>query len=600
MNESAILHIPDSQYCFAVGEKKLVIRLRMAKEDADASVTLIYAGKYQFQQSREQIPMEIRYTDRLYHYYETTLVLTDVRLAYVFCIRQQGTTYYFCEDGVVLQYDFAEGFYNFFQMPYINRNDVLPTVKWMKSAVFYQIFVDRFFCGNTKKDRSYINMEWGALPTPKSFAGGDLCGIIEKLDYLKDLGITAIYLTPIFRSISNHKYDTMDYMQIDPQFGTKEEFGELVRMAHAHGIRIVLDAVFNHCSMQMQQFCDVMEKGAESPYYDWFLIDGAYPVPSRANYECFAECTYMPKLDTANREVQEYLIGIACYWIREYGIDGWRLDVVDELPDAFLARLRARIRAYKPDALLIGEVWEDASNKIAYDQRRRYFTDRQLDSVMNYPWQKAILRYVRSEDDGTALGDAIRTLAENYPPDVLQTVMNILSTHDTPRAINAILDPRDGDRTDLAQRHFTQEQLREGRQRLKLAAFLQFMLPGMPCIYYGDEAGMTGYRDPFNRKFYPWGREDGNLVSFYRSLARVKKSAPALRSGTVLVLEAGGGRLLLLRQSAEGSVAVCCNQSPEPWTLPHSGTILLGGGIMEYTGETVTLGQGGFCAMERE
>ena len=175
----------------------------MAKEDADASVTLIYAGKYQFQQSREQIPMEIRYTDRLYHYYETTLVLTDVRLAYVFCIRQQGTTYYFCEDGVVLQYDFAEGFYNFFQMPYINRNDVLPTVKWMKNAVFYQIFVDRFFCGNTKKDRSYINMEWGALPTPKSFAGGDLCGIIEKLDYLKELGITAIYLTPIFRSISN-------------------------------------------------------------------------------------------------------------------------------------------------------------------------------------------------------------------------------------------------------------------------------------------------------------------------------------------------------------------------------------------------------------
>ena len=158
MNESAILHIPDSQYCFAVGEKKLVIRLRMAKEDADASVTLIYAGKYQFQQSREQIPMEIRYTDRLYHYYETTLVLTDVRLAYVFCIRQQGTTYYFCEDGVVLQYDFAEGFYNFFQMPYINRNDVLPTVKWMKSAVFYQIFVDRFFCGNTKKDCSYINI----------------------------------------------------------------------------------------------------------------------------------------------------------------------------------------------------------------------------------------------------------------------------------------------------------------------------------------------------------------------------------------------------------------------------------------------------------
>ena len=166
MNESAILHIPDSQYCFAVGEKKLVIRLRMAKEDADASVTLIYAGKYQFQQSREQIPMEIRYTDRLYHYYETTLVLTDVRLAYVFCIRQQGTTYYFCEDGVVLQYDFAEGFYNFFQMPYINRNDVLPTVKWMKSAVFYQIFPERFCNGNPKLSPENV-APWGTAPDKK-------------------------------------------------------------------------------------------------------------------------------------------------------------------------------------------------------------------------------------------------------------------------------------------------------------------------------------------------------------------------------------------------------------------------------------------------
>ena len=183
---------------------------------------------------------------------------------------------------------------------------------------------------------------------------------------------------------------------------------------------------------------------------------------------------------------------------------------------------------------------------------------------------------------------------------VLQTVMNILSTHDTPRAINAILDPRDGDRAELARRHFTAEQLAEGKKRLKMAAFLQFMLPGMPCIYYGDEAGMTGYRDPFNRAYYPWGREDGNLVSFYQSLARVKKSTPALRRGTVLVLEAGGGRLMLLRQYEGKNVAVCCNRSENPWTLPHSGTILLGGGIAEYTGETLTLGQNGFCAMERK
>ena len=286
-------------------------------------------------------------------------------------------------------------------------------------------------------------------------------------------------------------------------------------------------------------------------------------------------------------------------WLK-LGADGWRLDVASEVNDGFWRAFRSAVKRENPEALLIGEVWEDASNKIAYDCRRRYFTDRQLDSVMNYPWQKAILRYVRGEDDGTGLGASIRTIAENYPPDVLQAVMNILSTHDTPRAINAILNPRDGDRTELARRHFTAEQLAEGKKRLKMAAFLQFMLPGMPCIYYGDEAGMTGYRDPFNRAYYPWGREDGNLISFYRSLARVKKASAALRRGTVLVLEAGGGRLMLLRQYEGKNVAVCCNRSENPWTLPHSGTILLGGGIAEYTGETLTLGCGGFCAMEGE
>ena len=490
--------------------------------------------------------------------------------------------------------------------------DRFPAPEYAKGAVMYQIFPDRFYaagrCDCTEKLQPYwVHEDKQDVPVylpdengkvwNNDFYGGNLAGIWEKLSYLQELGVELLYLNPVFFAFSTHRYDTCDYGRIDPMLGTEEDFRTLCEDAHARGMKVILDGVFSHVGSRSRYFQDAVSN-PDSKYRSWFDFKH-YP----DTYTSWWGITDLPCIRKDNEDFLRYIIddedSIAVHWLRA-GADGWRLDVVDELPDAFLARLRARIRAYKPDALLIGEVWEDASNKIAYDQRRRYFTDRQLDSVMNYPWQKAILRYVRSEDDGTALGDAIRTLAENYPPDVLQTVMNILSTHDTPRAINAILDPRDGDRTDLAQRHFTQEQLREGRQRLKLAAFLQFMLPGMPCIYYGDEAGMTGYRDPFNRKFYPWGREDGNLVSFYRSLARVKKSSPALRSGTVLVLEAGGGRLLLLRQSAEGSVAVCCNQSPEPWTLPHSGTILLGGGIMEYTGETVTLGQGGFCAMERK
>ena len=490
--------------------------------------------------------------------------------------------------------------------------DRFPAPEYAKGAVMYQIFPDRFYaagrCDCTEKLQPYwVHADKQDVPVylpdengkvwNNDFYGGNLAGIREKLSYLQELGVELLYLNPIFFAFSTHRYDTCDYGRIDPMLGTEEDFRTLCEDAHARGMKVILDGVFSHVGSRSRYFQDAVSN-PDSKYRSWFDFKH-YP----DTYTSWWGITDLPCIRKDNEDFLRYIIddedSIAVHWLRA-GADGWRLDVVDELPDAFLARLRARIRQVKPDALLIGEVWEDASNKIAYDCRRRYFTDRQLDSVMNYPWQKAILRFVRGEDDGTGLGASIRTIAENYPPDVLQTVMNILSTHDTPRAINAILDPRDGDRAELARRHFTAEQLAEGKKRLKMAAFLQFMLPGMPCIYYGDEAGMTGYRDPFNRAYYPWGREDGNLVSFYQSLARVKKSTPALRRGTVLVLEAGGGRMMLLRQYEGKNVAVCCNRSENPWTLPHSGTILLGGGIAEYTGETLTLGQNGFCAMERK
>ena len=487
-----------------------------------------------------------------------------------------------------------------------------PVPEALRGAVMYQIFPDRFYqsgvCDCAEKLRPYyVHESRDELPVylpnehgemlNNDFFGGNLNGIREKLPYLHGLGVEILYLNPIFMAFSNHRYDTYDYKRVDPMLGTEADFTALCEAAHVLGMKIVLDGVFSHVGSRSPYFQSAISDPA-SPYRSWFRFLH-YP----DIYESWWGITTLPCVDKSNESYIHYIIddedSVLAHWLR-LGADGFRLDVVDELPDAFVERLRRRLRELNPEAILIGEVWEDASNKIAYNVRRRYFTGRQLDSVMNYPWQKAILRYVRGEDDGTGLGASIRTIAENYPPDVLQAVMNILSTHDTPRAINAILDPRDGDRTELARRHFTAEQLAEGKKRLKMAAFLQFMLPGMPCIYYGDEAGMTGYRDPFNRAYYPWGREDGNLISFYRSLARVKKASPALRRGTVLVLEAGGGRLMLLRQYEGKNVAVCCNRSESPWTLPHSGTILLGGGIAEYTGETLTLGCGGFCAMERE
>ena len=514
-----------------------------------------------------------------------------------FRLFKQGTSDTNMEDGGLWQLSVLE--------------DQYPVPDDYAGAVMYQIFPDRFFqagtCDLTGKLRPYwVHENKDDVPVylpdehgevlNNDFYGGNLNGIREKLPYLQSLGVEILYLNPIFFAWSTHRYDTCDYQRIDPMLGTEEDFKALCDAAHAHGMKVILDGVFSHVGSRSEYFQRAVHD-PDSPYRGWFQFKN-YPDV----YESWWGITTLPCVDKSNADFIRYIIddddSVAVRWLK-LGADGWRLDVVDELPDAFLARLRDRIRAVKPDAMLIGEVWEDASNKIAYDHRRRYFTGRQLDSVMNYPWQKAILRYVRGEDDGAELGASIQTIAENYPPDVLQCVMNILSTHDTPRAINAILDPRDGDRAELAQRHFTPEQLREGKKRLKMAAFLQFMLPGMPCVYYGDEAGMTGYRDPFNRAFYPWGREDARLIDFYRALARVKKSSPALRRGTVLVVQAGAGRLLLLRQYAGKSVAVCCNRAAEPWTLPHSGRILLGGGIEEYDGDTVTIAQDGFCAMEK-
>ena len=558
------------------------------------------------------LPMNVKEHENGYVTYTTDLIPKYSGVHYYYFSYTSNGVRHYIKRGDACHGTLDQG--EMFQLTVYNEDYQTP--QFLKGGVMYQIFPDRFCSSgkmhdNVPSDR--VMREWGELPYYKpdqnghvwnnDYFGGDLDGIRSKLDYLKDLGVTCIYLNPIFESHENHRYNTANYRNVDPLLGTNEDFRELCKAAKVRGISVILDGVFSHTgadSIYFNKFGRYNTPGAyqseNSPYYSWYHFWG------NKEYESWWGIDTLPNVDENNPSYTKYICGddgVLDYWM-SLGAAGYRLDVADELPDEFLDNLRTCVKKYDEEKIVIGEVWEDASNKIAYDCRRRYFTDRQLDSVMNYPWQKAILRYVRGEDDGTGLGASIRTIAENYPPDVLQAVMNILSTHDTPRAINAILDPRDGDRAELARRHFTAEQLAEGKKRLKMAAFLQFMLPGMPCIYYGDEAGMTGYRDPFNRAYYPWGREDGNLVSFYQSLARVKKSTPALRRGTVLVLEAGGGRLMLLRQYEGKNVAVCCNRSENPWTLPHSGTILLGGGIAEYTGETLTLGQNGFCAMERK
>lgn len=509
MNECAMLHIPDSRYCFATGEKELVLRLRMAREDEKAKVFLVYAQKYDFTFCRKKLPMEIKYSDRLYNYYEIKMRLEDVRFAYIFQIEEDGNTWYFSEDGVTKEYKFEEGFYNFFQMPYINKNDVMDTVNWMRSAVFYQIFVERFRQGNEKKDTSYINMKWDEKPTPKSFAGGDLAGIIEKMDYLKELGINALYLTPVFRSISNHKYDIIDYFTVDPQFGTKEELRQLVKLAHENGIRVVLDAVFNHCSMEMQQFQDVLEKGRESRFYDWFIIDGDFPEPEKMNYECFAACNYMPKLNTANEEVQDFLLEIAIYWIREVDIDGWRLDVSDEVSHDFWRRFRKAVKKEKPDSVIIGENWHDAYAYLMGDQ---------YDSIMNYAFTKACLDYfAKGVFSAKDMADKLNSNLMRNTEQVNRMMLNLLDSHDT-------------------HRFFTE--VNKDKDKMLAAIALEMVFEGAPCLYYGTELCMEGGYDPDSRRGFPWDTNswDMDFLEKVKELIRIRKQ-PAVQYGEIKIEE---------------------------------------------------------------
>lgn len=512
MNEHAILHIPDSRYCFAVSPREVVIRLRMAREETKRNVTLIYASKYEFTLKREKMPLTVTYRDRIFEYYEAHLKLSDVRLAYIFQIEEGGKRYYFSEDGVTETYCFEEGFYHFFQLPYINANDVMPVVEWMQSAVFYQIFVERFFMGDEGKDTSYINMEWGDLPTPKSFAGGDLPGVTQKLDYLCSLGVNALYLTPVFASISNHKYDIRDYYQVDRQFGGDEALLTLVEKAHSKGIRVVLDAVFNHCSMLSMEFQDVLEKGQASPYFDWFVIHGEKADVENCNYECFAACNYMPKYNTANEEVQKHLIDIALYWMKKADIDGWRLDVSDEVSHDFWRKFRRAVKAEKPDCVIIGENWHDAYP---------YLMGEQYDSIMNYAFTKACLDYfARGRLDARGMAEK---LSGNYMRNMEQVnfmMMNLLDSHDT-------------------HRFFTETGC--DRNRLIAAVALEMMYPGAPCLYYGTEIGMEGGYDPDSRRGFCWEEStwDKTIWKQVQRLTKLRQKKAAQYGGLALEEERG-------------------------------------------------------------
>ncbi|ADU27515.1 glycoside hydrolase family 13 protein [Ethanoligenens harbinense] len=467
------------------------------------------------------------------------------------------------------------------------------TPDWLAGGILYQIFPDRFRRGGGKlptrmpPDR-VLREKWDSIPEYRAeedefafsctYFGGNLAGITEKLPYLRELGITALYLNPIFEAHSNHRYNTADYMKIDPLLGTEDDFRTLCKKAKALGIGIILDGVFGHTgddSVYFNRTGRYRSVGAyqskESPYYNWYQFT-SWP----DQYRCWWNFDTLPQVDQMAPSFLELITGesgVLAHWLGA-GAKGWRLDVADELNPAFIDRLHARVKATDPDGVVLGEVWEDASTKIAYGQRRQYLLGRQLDGVMNYPFREAIIAFLHGGDADT-LHFLVTQIVENYPAPAMRVTMNLLDSHDTERILTALAgeNGEGHDRAWKAKQRLSPAQRKYGLTLLRLAYAILFFLPGVPCIYYGDEVGMEGYDDPFCRGTFPWGHEDNNLFNDVRSLARLRRACPILADGSYTTLASKGGLFVFRRGEGESQLICAVNRSEAPaaFTPPPDG-----------------------------
>ena len=466
------------------------------------------------------------------------------------------------------------------------------TPECIKGKVFYQIFPDRFCEGVENKpmpfpDRLYqadkhAEPFWQPNETGghlnEDYFGGDLEGIRIKLPYLREMGVDYLYLNPIFEAHSNHRYNTADYLNVDPLLGTNEEFEVLCREAAKYGIGIVLDGVFSHTGSDSRYFNRegrYGEGGAyrdpNSPYRSWYDFDSKY----KGGYRSWWGFETLPEVNEETPSFVEFITGeggVIDTWLRR-GAAGFRLDVADELPDDVLRDMRTAAKAADPDSVLLGEVWEDATDKISYGHRRRYLEGGELDSVMNYPFANAVIDFVRTAN-AEELRECVENIVEHYPRASLDTLMNHIGTHDTVRAITRlgrgdIGRPENGrDRGIL-----TEEQYQKGVCLLKLASVLQFTLPGVPCVYYGDEVGLAGGEDPFNRACFPWGNENAELLGHYRTLGRIRKLCPAFIDGEFNCISSALGCIAYERNSESCSALIIANANchgieytvPERW-----------------------------------
>ncbi|MDY5933161.1 MAG: glycoside hydrolase family 13 protein [Eubacteriales bacterium] len=456
------------------------------------------------------------------------------------------------------------------------------TPDFAKGNIIYHIFVDRFNRADGVKTKRKYRLHESFSESPEvvsadgkyyadDFFGGNFNGIREKLDYLEELGVGIIYLSPIFKAFSNHRYDTGDYLKVDELLGTEDDFKRLLDAAHEKGMKIILDGVFNHSgadSLYFNKFGTYDSLGAyqskSSPYYDWYYFK-KFP----DEYACWWGCDNVPDLNKSNKDYRALVFGkngVVEKW-QKLGADGWRLDVVDELPIDFVNLLIKKIKSVNKDALVIGEVWEDASTKVSYGELRPYLLGDQLDGTMNYPFMNAIIAYVRDGDE-KFFKDTVQSILENYPKETVYCLMNSLGTHDTVRIINALSDVRahGWSKTHKLGYKLPDSEYEKAKKKLYLASVLQFTLPGIPSIFYGDEAGLQGFDDPINRRPYPWGSEDKEILAHYKKLGRIRRENRAVFSGGFNMRDENG-LVAYERTSGDDEILIAVNAGADDKTL---------------------------------
>lgn len=508
INQYALRHEPKSNYCFAYSNETIELRFKATKDDLK-KVNVVYGDKYKWEEYKKTETMEKAFSDGKFDYFIIRVKAPFKRLSYYFELYEKGIIskkYYYTEWGFVETIDESDkDLLQKYMMhyPYINNTDLHQVPEWVKGAVFYQIFPERFYNGDDNLSPENT-VEWDAQPTRENFFGGDLVGVKEKLDYLADLGVNAIYLNPIFEATTNHKYDTIDYKKIDPHFGDEQTLIELVQKAHSLGIKVVLDCVFNHSGYKFDKFLDVKENGKDSEYRDWFYIND-YPVnEEKLNYETFGFEPKMPKLNTENEEVIDYLIDVATYWIETADIDGWRLDVADEIDHKFWRVFREEVKKVKDDLFIVGEIWHNSKNWLRGDQ---------FDSIMNYPVQTACYEYfAKDKIDRDEFKYKINRTYFDYTSQVNEVMMNLLDSHDTPRFITEANGNKD---------------------KLILAFVFELFYPGCTSLYYGTEIGLEGGKDPDCRKTMQWDKRtwDMELYQIFYKLIHISNEHEVFNTG---------------------------------------------------------------------